>query len=368
LWRFTMNTKPFLTVAVASSLSLLSISFARGEEDAITDISKVDAITDISRTGTDITISWTAFGGGSPPYDYTVEHTDDLTTLLPWTEKAVSPPSALSWTDPAVLGSEARRFYRVKSVDAVGGKARTYPVGFVQVEVYPYGFTPTTYGMNMISVPLLSDRPGPPPPDMDLVDPVTLTNKRVGNMIAKDLPEGSLIVRWDPDRKRYDGARLYDVPPNVWVPFSETFDVSFDLGEGFWLFLESSPSIPTIVFLGWVPTADSIPVTFRKGLTMFNWPYPTTLDLNDSTLKDVGQRALSAPEADVVYKWDHLTSSYTSAFLLGGIGLPPALEGKWWDTRAEKESEIDFKPGGAMWYLRRPATSAVWVCTRPYSF
>jgi hypothetical protein len=367
LWRFTMNTKSFLTVAVASALSLLPISFARGQAFEITDILK----TGVAPGPYDIRIDWAP--ATPTPAHYTVEHTADLMAPRPWSEDKVL-PATTNWTHtgavPGLGTPEAKHFYRVWDGD-VGVGTCTNPVGFVKVTAHKYWRT-------MMSVPLLPDRPGTPP-DMRLADPTlpyTAGNLHVGFTIAEPLPASTsaidIIIKWNPGRQAYEIATLYEFSfVRVWWDHDNGVPSGMELrlGDGFWL--DRGPEDPadaTIVFLGWVPTEASRSVDLVKGLTMFNCPYPTELKLNDPacTLKDVGCRGTHAGAADVVYEWHPDSSVYTSAFLLGGTGLPPHLEGKWWDDATGTESDLGFKPGGAMWYLRRSAT-VTWNCAMLYS-
>ncbi len=342
-----MKTKRFSTVIAASSLLLLPISLAEGA---------VEAITDITKTGDDVTIVWNAFGTGPP---YTVQSCTDLAADL-WTAEASM--ATTIWTDVGVLSTQVIGFYRVES----GGPAgyHTYPVGFVQVDTVKDEVT-------MFSVPLLWDPPAAPLNNR--------LNGPIGDMIGENLTggtggtTGAMIWRWNPLVQSYDQPAFLigGCPPDDGKWYDEWAGdfsaMTFDLGEGAWVRRTHwGPDMATIVFLGWVPTADTISLTFVKGLTMFNWPYPTTLALNDSTLGDVGHGGAGAATADKVWKWDPVAKSYTFAFLIAGWGAP--YDGKWWDGAAGDFSDIEFKPGTAMWYGREPDNAAVWVCTRPYTF
>jgi transcription elongation factor len=105
-------------------------------------------------------------------------------------------------------------------------------------------------------------------------------------------------------------------------------------------------------------------LTMVKGLTMFNWPYPTTLAINDSTLGSVGTGGAGAATADVTWEWQGDTQTYKTAFLIDGWGAP--YDGNWWDETTGDYSDIELGPGKAFWYQRRPDNSAVWICQRPY--
>jgi len=329
-----MNTKSFLTLAVASSLSLLPISPARGQ---------VDAITNISKAGTNITITWNNFGPG-PPYVYTVEYTSDFMTA-PWTQVT---PATSPWTDVGVLSTEAIRFYRVAPNDP--GGERTFPVGFVKVEALANECT-------MMSVPLLWSPPGTLP-DMRLADPAA-GNLPIGDMLADALPPGgglltapSIFKDWDPVLMTYREKAFLDSTTSMWRDEAGSVSgMSFGLGEGFWLYTTTlCPNPATIVFLGWVPMDATISVTLVKGWTMFNWPYPTTLELKYSTLRHVGV------DGDMVFEWNPTTGTYTTATLAGG---------RWLDSGGGL-STITFVPGTAKWYLRMASNAVVWFCTRPY--
>ncbi len=343
----TRQAESLLRAIVVSCLLLLPISLARGA---------VEAITDIAKTGDDVTIVWDAFGVGGP---YTVQCTNDLVAGL-WTDEAST--TAMTWTDSGVLSTQAIRFYRVESGGS--GGSHTYPVGFVKVDTVRDEVT-------MISVPLLWDPPADPL-DKKLNGPI-------GWMIGENLTGGTggttgdMIWNWIPVLQSYgETAFLIEGWPehdgewyDEWA--GDLSAMTFDLGEGFWVRRTHwGPEMATIIFLGWVPTANTIPLTLVRGLTMFNWPYPTTPKLNDSTLGRVGHGGASAASADVVWRWDGVAKRYTMAFLVDLPGTP--FHGKWFDPAAGAVSNISFIPGTAMWYERKPVTPAVWVCTRPYSF
>jgi hypothetical protein len=141
--------------------------------------------------------------------------------------------------------------------------------------------------------------------------------------------------------------------------------MTFSAGEACWILrTDNPPDVATITFLGWVPMEETKTITMVKGFTMFNWPFPTTLALNDSTLGSVGTGGIGAAGADVVLEWDGATQSYKTGWLIDGWGEP--YDGQWWDDATGAESDIEFAPGKAFWYLRLPDNSAVWICSRPY--
>jgi len=336
----------FLRMAkVAAILALVPIPVARG--------AVVPAITDITKSGDDVVLVWDAFGDGQ----YTVQHTDDLRGAWQPVPGTAWPVTASSWTHVGVLSSTAMGFYRVES-----GGVYTDPVGFVTVEAVRDGLT-------MISVLLLWDPPAAPLDNM--------LNGPIGDMIGENLSggtggmTGAAIWRWNPLVQNYnETAFLIDGwPPhdgNWYDEWAGDFSaMTFDLGEGCWVRRTHwGPDMATIIFLGWVPTAGTIPLTLGKGLTMFNWPYPTRLALNDSSLRGVGHGGASPTGADIVRKWDPVAKTYKMAFL---VDLPGhAFHGKWFDPDAGNLSDIEFIPGTAMWYDRKPDDAAVWVCTRPY--
>ncbi len=235
----------------------------------------------------------------------------------------------------------------------------TDPVGFVKVDTVQNGLT-------MISVPL------------DAADKhLNGAAGCVGDMIKEKLLGGpapaaaDIIYKWDPTIQDYAWAFLVKAAGSPYD--GKWFDAKggqlsglvFEAGEACWILRRNTGDpLATITFLGWVPMEASTSVGLVQGLTMFDWPYPTTLKINDSTLKDIGQRGPAPAAADIVYKWDSAVQNYVFAFLVGAAGSP--YDGKWFDPVGAKLSDITFEPGAGFWYLRRPAATAVWVCARPY--
>ncbi len=237
----------------------------------------------------------------------------------------------------------------------------TGQVGFVNVKTVRNGLT-------MISVPLhtrdknLNGTPG-----------------CVGDMIKENLAGGAclgaadVIYWWNPSMKDYEYAFLVKAPG---TPYDgRWFDpmagrlssLAFDVGQAFWILRRDAGSNPaTITFYGWAPAEPTITITFVQGLTMFSYPYPITLALNDSTLKpfcwwcwwDPG------PSGDAVYGWDAAAQDYVYAFFVSAPGSP--YDGKWFDPKKGALSDITFEPGVGFWYLHRSAATAIWICERPY--
>ncbi|NQT83593.1 hypothetical protein HQ563_11235 [bacterium] len=235
----------------------------------------------------------------------------------------------------------------------------TDPVGFVKVDAVRNGLT-------MISVPLTAA-------DNALYG----AEGCVGDQIKENLTGGAgaafadVIWKWDLGTQSYVTAFLiadwgapYD--GNWWDEGAGDYStLTFDAGEACWIMRrDNDPELATITFLGWVPMGETTTLTLVKGLSMFNWPYPTTLALNDSTLGAAGTGGAGAAFADVVWQWEAATQGYTTAFLIDTWGVP--YDGQWWDEATGDYSTIQFAPGAGFWYMRRPDASAVWVCTRPY--
>ena len=235
----------------------------------------------------------------------------------------------------------------------------TDPVGFVKVDAVQSGLT-------MISVPLTAADTA-----------LNGAEGCVGDMIAENLNGGAgagsadVLWKWDAGSQSYVTAFLVDgwgqgYDGRWWDEAAGDFSaITFDAGEACWIQRRSSgAALATITFLGWVPMADTTTTTLVKGLTMFNWPYPTSIALNDSGLGAVGTGGAGAGQADVVWKWNADTQAYSTAFLIDGWGAP--YDGQWWDEAAGDYTAIGFDPGAGFWYQRRPDTPAVWIVSRPY--
>lgn len=249
------------------------------------------------------------------------------------------------------------------AVCLVGGTAMaqvyTDPVGFVKVDVVQSGLT-------MVSVPLEAA-------DKALNGAAGC----LGDMIKENLTGGpspvtaDVLWKWDAATQKYETAFLVAAPGSPydgkWFnPAAGALStLSFNAGDAMWVDRKAGgAALETITFLGWVPMEATKSVTLVKGLTMFNWPYPTTLGLNASTLASVAQGGPSPITADVVWEWDETAGKYVSAFLVAAPGSP--FDGKWFDATAGALSTITFGPGYAFWFDRKPATAATWICNRPY--
>jgi len=237
----------------------------------------------------------------------------------------------------------------------------TGQAGFVNVDTVRNGLT-------MISVPLhtrdknLNGTPG-----------------CVGDMIKQNLTGGAgfsaadVIYRWDPSIQDYEYAFLVKAPGSPYdgrwfdAKAGHLSSLTFDVGEAFWIFRRDTGSNPaTITFFGSAPIEPTISITFVQGLTMFSYPYPITLALNDSTLKPFCWWCWWDPglSGDVVYKWDAAAQNYVYAFFVNAPGTP--YDGKWFDPVGAKLSDITFEPGVGLWYFKRTAGTAEWICRRPY--
>ncbi len=257
--------------------------------------------------------------------------------------------------------------FLVASIMAVGllastamGQVYTDPVGFVKVDAVKNGLT-------MMSMPLKAGD-----------DKLYGAAGCVGDMLAENLAGGvgagaaDMIFKWDPGSQEYKKAFLiagwgagYD---GKW--YDETAgaftDMALDPGDGFWVLRRNTgAALATVTFLGWVPVEPTKSVPLVKGLNMFGWPYPTTLDINASTLGTVGTGGVGSGAADMVFVWDPATQEYKKAFLIAGWGA--GYDGKWYDETAGDFSTIQFGPGIGAWYLRRPDLPITWVCEKPYS-
>ena len=253
----------------------------------------------------------------------------------------------------------------------------TEPVGFVRVDV-------VRDGLSLISVPLM-------PGDKALNGVAGC----VGDMIKENLTGGGAeiasdrILKWDRGAEDYVRAFLVETGgalPDLdgkWIdptlltlpdPLDWLSDMTLDTGEAFWLERKGEGE-PTeeIVFLGWVNTSATTSLTLGKGLSMFSWPYPTTLALNDSTLGLVAMGSGAEISADRVLQWDPALGDYVRAFLVDTGGALPDLDGKWIDPTLltlpdpnDWVSDMAFAPGVGCWFDRKPDDAISWVTERPF--
>jgi hypothetical protein len=111
------------------------------------------------------------------------------------------------------------------------------------------------------------------------------------------------------------------------------------------------------------------PVGFVKvsavadGLTMLSVPLvPADNRLNGDPgcigdiLKEAVTGGAGASDADVVFKWNAKTQSYTTAYVLTGVN--PDLDGKWWDEETSAPSTVTLDVGECFWVLRRTRAGA----------
>jgi len=249
------------------------------------------------------------------------------------------------------------------AVCLVGGTAMaqvyTDPVGFVKVDVVKNGLT-------MVSVPL------------DAAD------KRLngdagclGDMVKENLTRGPSgaeadeVYKWDAATTTYKAAFYVDAPgtsfDQKWFDpdAGDLSTLAFNAGEALWVSRKNTGD-PTelITFLGWVPMEQTKSVTFVKGLTMFGYPFPVTVAVNDTNLNTVATKGPSSAEADSLYFWDAVARTYKQAFLALAPGSP--FDNKWFDPDLGDLSTLSFSPGVAMWFNRVPANAITWPVTRPY--
>lgn len=249
------------------------------------------------------------------------------------------------------------------AVCLLGGTAMaqvyTDPVGFVKVDVYRNGLT-------MVSVPLqaadpqLNGEPG-----------------CIGDMIKENLTggpsggEADEIYRWDPNTQSYKSAFYVDFPGTTfdkkWFDpdAGDLSDMAFNAGDAMWISRKTvTPDNVTITFLGWVPMEGTRSVTFQKGLNMFAYPFPVSVDLNATNLNEAATGGPSAGEADTVYAWDPVNGTYATAFLVDFPGSP--FHDQWFDPDTGALTTFAFQPGVAAWFSRYPANPITWVVSRPY--
>ena len=83
---------------------------------------------------------------------------------------------------------------------------------------------------------------------------------------------------------------------------------------------------------------------------------PYSLSIQDV----ISTQLTGAPDegyADRVWEWNAPTQSYNHAWLVAGVGEP--FDGKWWDSREFRESEMELPPGRGFWIQSRNGEQSV---------
>jgi len=192
---------------------------------------------------------------------------------------------------------------------------------------------------------------------------------QIGAMLAADLKGSTGLVTADKIMyfdsaavpPRYRVAWLYDDGTTLaWLEGWNMSTLELEPGKGFWVLRSNSSDADTITFLGEVRTDESVAITLKPGYNMFSWPYPTTHDVQASTLgADGAYGSTGSATADRIGAYDAATG-YSWHWLYDDGTTQAWLEG--WNL-----STLQFQAGKGYWYYRQAAQGEfVWNCARPY--
>ncbi len=245
------------------------------------------------------------------------------------------------------------------SSNVVSAEVYSNEVGFIKAETKDNGAT-------LVSVPLtlLGDNPHYGLNNATLDGP-----GEIGQMLEADLVGGTMFATADKvmhfDGTTYRTAWLYynsgnpsDPYNHLWLEGLLATDLTLEPHQGFWIVRSNSSDPDTVTFLGEVRTDDPVEIAFDTGFSMFSWPYPTSHDLQTSTLyADGAYAAATFAEADRIGSYSPATG-YEWHWLY--------TDGTWYSQLVP--STLAFEPETGYWYYRQAAGGGpfTWSCAKPY--
>lgn len=185
------------------------------------------------------------------------------------------------------------------------------------------------------------------------------------------------IFCWNAAAQEYDVFFPLDVGPNDpngingnWIKVGTpgfTNDKTLNPGDTVWIFNREAAQ-KTVVLVGEVPSASSIPISILDGLNMIYNPYPADVDMVSSQLTTAGTAGNNATTSDNVFLWDAINRVYSVYFL---AALP---SGNGW-VRVDNGfnggfaviPDLPLEPGSGMWYLCR-GNPFTWNVVKPYNY
>jgi hypothetical protein len=324
----------------------------------------------IERSGSDLRLTWSHVGGTASQYQVWRSETnayfafgDTYSSMIPTTVPAPAAGASVSYLDTGTFNpstgmgtgtwaDDLNHYYMVRSMcAATQGSARSNRVG---------KFTrPISYGMNMVSLPLVSLTELP-------------YSYRIQDAVGAQLtgaPSELYADRvwfWDTARQDYTYAWLiagvgpaYD---GKWWDGKTWQESTMQLpaNMGFWVQSRHNYT-QHIKVLGNVaePNTQGLQIVKDMQLIGSAYPDPVVLSLDAATFRgDGAQGASSELRADRIWYWDEGLQGYEYAWLIAGVG--PAYDGKWWNGRTWSESQMKLRPGVGYWYQRRTDTGFIW--------
>ncbi len=259
---------------------------------------------------------------------------------------------------PVIKGNFPNNWLRSSELIA---QVYTDPAGFVKGTAYKNTYT-------LMSVPLNWSS--------------ALINEGIGVMLAENLTGAAIrtdadeIYKYDPDSQSYEIAWLvagtggpFD---GKWVdasaPTPQESTMVLAPGDAFLVCRKNTGGdTAEIIFLGWVPTIQQTDVVIKTGWNPVSYPYPTPMDINETSLYDDGAHgSFSRDAADEVLEWDPVTQQYKVAWLVDGTST--GLDGTWIDAFTGTSSDIVFTPTKGYWYNRKTGGGGpfTWQVAKPY--
>lgn len=136
-----------------------------------------------------------------------------------------------------------------------------------------------------------------------------------------------------------------------------TSTLSFRPGEAFWL--DSRHAATQSVFLsGWLVLDPAMTNPLPASLSLFAYPYSSSLRFNDSELAASGAAAGSATNADTISEWQGI--DYRAYYL-------DQASGQWRVTTNGAVATNGFELGRGYWYNRQGSNGLDWSEMRPYA-